>query len=130
SRCASRRRFLQGVCGDSALRTGLAFLPMTAVMFAMGRAVPMLTPRFGSSRLLVGGLSLAVAGIAWLSRVSDGMHYFPGIAVPLALLGIGVGMAFTPLTAAGIAGVAPADAGAALGPLHVSLQLGGALWLG
>ena len=123
-------QFLQGVCGYSALQAGLAFLPMTAVMFAMGRAVPMLTPRFGSSRLLVGGLSLAVAGIAWLSRVSDGMHYFPGIAVPLALLGIGVGMAFTPLTAAGIAGVAPADAGAASGLLNVSQQLGGSLGLG
>jgi hypothetical protein len=58
------------------------------------------------------------------------MHYFPGIAVPLALLGIGIGMAFTPLTAAGIAGVAPADAGAASGLLNVSQQLGGSLGLG
>jgi EmrB/QacA subfamily drug resistance transporter len=123
-------QFLQGVGGYSALQAGLAFLPMTAVMFAMGRAVPMLTPRFGSTRLLIGGLSLAVVGIAWLSRVADGMHYFPGIAVPLALLGIGIGMAFTPLTAAGIAGVAPADAGAASGLLNVSQQLGGSLGLG
>jgi hypothetical protein len=39
-------------------------------------------------------------------------------------------MAFTPLTAAGIAGVAPADAGAASGLLNVSQQLGGSLGLG
>src|SRR4051812_26926125 len=123
-------QFLQGVGGYSALQAGLAFLPMTAVMFAMGRAVPMLTPRFGSTRLLIGGLSLAVIGIAWLSRVSDGMDYFPGIAVPLALLGIGIGMAFTPLTAAGIAGVAPDDAGAASGLLNVAQQLGASLGLG
>jgi hypothetical protein len=78
----------------------------------------------------MGGLLLAVAGLALLTRVSDGMHYFPGIAVPLALLGVGIGIAFTPLTAAGIAGVAPADAGAASGLLNVAQQLGGSLGLG
>ena len=103
---------------------------MTAVMFAMGRVVPRLTPRFGSSRLLIGRPAVAVVGIAWLSRLSDGTHYFPGIAVPLALLGIGIGIAFTPLTAAGIAGVAPRDAGAASGLLNVAQQLGGSLGLG
>ena len=123
-------QFLQGVEGYTALEAGMAFLPMTAVMFAMGRAVPRLTSRVGSSRLLTGGMVLAVIGIAWLSRVSDGMDYFPGIAVPLALLGIGVGMALTPLTAAGIAGVAPDDAGAASGLLNVAQQLGASLGLG
>jgi predicted MFS family arabinose efflux permease len=123
-------QFLQGVGGYNALQAGVAFLPMTAVMFAMGRAVPRLTPRFGSSRLLTGGLLIAVVGIAWLSRLSEGTHYFPGIAIPLALLGIGIGIAFTPLTAAGITGVAPGDAGAASGLLNVAQQLGASLGLG
>ena len=92
--------------------------------------MPRLTPRFGSSRLLTGGLLIAVVGIAWLSRVSEGTHYFPGIAIPLALLGIGIGIAFTPLTAAGISGVAPGDAGAASGLLNVAQQLGASLGLG
>ena len=48
-------QFLQGVRGYSALQAGLAFLPMTAVMFAMGRVVPRLAPRFGNTRLLIGG---------------------------------------------------------------------------
>jgi predicted MFS family arabinose efflux permease len=123
-------QFLQGVGGYSALEAGVAFLPMTAVMFAMGRAVPLLTPRLGSNRLLTGGLVLAVAGLAWLTRISEGTQYFPGIAIPLALLGIGIGIAFAPLTAAGIAGVAPGDAGAASGLLNVAQQLGGSLGLG
>jgi hypothetical protein len=75
-------------------------------------------------------LIIAVAGLAWLSRVTEGSHYFPGIAIPLALLGIGIGLAFTPLTTAGIAGVDPADAGAASGLLNVAQQLGGSLGLG
>ncbi|MDX6628859.1 MAG: hypothetical protein QOH00_1105 [Gaiellales bacterium] len=123
-------QFLQGVGGYSALEAGVAFLPMTAVMLAMGRAVPLLTPRLGSNRLLTGGLVLAVAGLAWLTRISEGTQYFPGIAIPLALLGIGIGIAFAPLTAAGIAGVAPGDAGAASGLLNVAQQLGGSLGLG
>ena len=123
-------QFLQGVEGLSALQAGLAFLPMTAVMFSMGRVVPTLARRIGNSRLLIGGLTLAVAGVTWLSRVSDGTHYFPQIAIPLALVGVGIGLAFTPLTAAGIAGVAQGDAGAASGLLNVSQQLGASLGLG
>ena len=42
-------QFLQGVEGFSALQAGLAFLPMTVVMFSMGRVVPRLTPRFGDA---------------------------------------------------------------------------------
>ncbi len=41
-----------------------------------------------------------------------------------------MGIAFAPLTSAGIAGVAPADAGAASGLLNVAQQLGASLGLG
>jgi EmrB/QacA subfamily drug resistance transporter len=123
-------QFLQGVRGFSPLEAGLAFLPMTAVMFTMGRIVPRLVLRFGNTAVLLAGLTLAVIGIAWLSRVTAGTGYFPQIAVPLALVGTGMGIAFAPLTSAGIAGVAPADAGAASGLLNVAQQLGASLGLG
>jgi EmrB/QacA subfamily drug resistance transporter len=123
-------QFLQGVLGYSALEAGIAFLPMTAVMFAVGRAVPRIAPRVGNIRLLSGGLLLALMGMAWLSQISASTAYFPQIAAPLAMLGIGIGIAFTPLTSAGIAGVAPADAGAASGLVNVAQQLGGSLGLG
>jgi EmrB/QacA subfamily drug resistance transporter len=123
-------QFLQGVRGFSPLGAGLAFLPMTAVMFTMGRVVPRLVERFGNLRLLLTGLAMAVAGIAWLSRITAGTQYFPHIAIPLAMVGAGIGIAFAPLTTAGIAGVAPADAGAASGLLNVAQQLGASLGLG
>jgi hypothetical protein len=103
---------------------------MTAVMFTMGRVVPRLVERFGNLRLLLGGLAMAVAGIAWLSRITADTQYFPHIAIPLAMVGAGIGIAFAPLTTAGIAGVAPADAGAASGLLNVAQQLGASLGLG
>jgi EmrB/QacA subfamily drug resistance transporter len=123
-------QFLQGVRGYSALGAGLAFLPMTAVMFALGRAVPRIIARLGTTRPLIGGLLVAVLGLAWLSRVSADTAYFPGIALPLVLLGIGMGIAFTPLTSAGVAGVEARDAGAASGLVNVAQQLGGSLGLG
>jgi hypothetical protein len=68
--------------------------------------------------------------MAWLSQLSDGSAYFPQIALPLVLLGVGIGVAITPLTSAGIAGVAPEDAGAASGLVNVAHQLGGSLGIG
>jgi EmrB/QacA subfamily drug resistance transporter len=123
-------QFLQGVLGYNPLQAGLAFLPMTAVMFSMVQVVPRVAARIGTTPLLLAGLTLALAGLVWLSRLTDTTAFFPGIALPLVLLGSGMGMALTPLTAAGIAGVAPSDAGAASGLVNVSQQLGGSLGLG
>lgn len=122
-------QFLQGARNFSALEAGIAFLPMTLVMFSIVRLVPRLIARFGNTRLLVGGLLIALSGMAWLSRISIDSSYFPAVALPLVLLGVGMGMAFTPLTTAGIAGVAPADAGAASGVVNAAHQLGGSLGL-
>jgi EmrB/QacA subfamily drug resistance transporter len=122
-------QYLQGARGFNPLEAGVAFLPMTLVMFAMVRIVPQLTERVGPTRLLLGGLVVALAGMAWLSRLTLGSAYLPEIAVPLVLLGAGMGMAFTPLTTAGIAGVAPEDAGSASGVVNAAQQLGGSLGL-
>ena len=48
----------------------------------------------------------------------------------MILLGAGMGSALTPLTTAGMAGVADADAGAASGLINVAHQLGGTLGVG
>jgi EmrB/QacA subfamily drug resistance transporter len=123
-------QFFQGVLDYSALRAGIAFLPQTLVLFATVQIVPRLAARIGSERLLLAGLGTALAGMAWLSRIDAGTAYFPGIALPLVVLGLGIGIAFIPLTAAGISGVAAEDAGAASGLVNVSQQLGASLGLG
>ena len=89
-------QFLQGVRGYSALDAGLAFLPVTAVMFGAARLAPRLAPRVGNSRLLASGILTALVGMAWLSRISAGTPYFPMIVLPMVLLGIGIGTALDP----------------------------------
>ncbi len=123
-------QYFQGVKGYSALESGLAFLPVTAVMFAVVRVVPRFAARIGSARLLAGGVLVALVGMVWLSRLSAGTPFFPEIVLPMTLLGIGIGSALVPLTTAGIAGVAPDDAGAASGLVNVAQQVGGSLGLG
>jgi len=54
----------------------------------------------------------------------------PDAALPRILVGAGQGATLSPLTAAGISGVQPQDAGAASGLVNVAHQLGGSLGLG
>jgi len=122
-------QFLQGVLHFSPLQAGIAFFPTTAVMFATVQVVPRIASRIGEFRLLSAGVAIALGGMVWLSRLSASTHYFPQIAVPMALLGLGIGSALIPLTGLGIRGVAPEDAGAASGLINVSQQIGASLGL-
>jgi EmrB/QacA subfamily drug resistance transporter len=123
-------QFLQGADGYSALKAGLSFLPVTVTIFAMVKVVPRLLGRIGPELTLVGGLVLAMIGLLWLSRISTTTHYWTGIALPMLLIGGGMGLAFTPLTQAAIAGVDHRDAGAASGLVNVFQQLGSTIGIG
>jgi EmrB/QacA subfamily drug resistance transporter len=123
-------QFLQGALGYSALKAGLAFLPVTLSIFSMVRVVPRLLGRFGMQRTLLAGLVSALVGMLWLSQISTTTDYWTGIALPMLLIGVGMGLSFTPLTQAGIAGVDNHDAGAASGLVNVFQQLGGTLGIG
>jgi EmrB/QacA subfamily drug resistance transporter len=122
-------QFLQAVSGYTSLQAGLAFLPATIPTFATAMAVPRLVQRFGGARLLAGSLTAALVGLAWLSRATPETSFLTGIALPMVLLGIGQGGAFSPLTASGVVGVDPVDAGAASGLVNVTHQLGASLGL-
>jgi EmrB/QacA subfamily drug resistance transporter len=121
--------FLQEVTGFSALRAGIAFLPMTIVLFGVSRAAPRLMPLIGPRRLMIAGLLPVIAGMAWLSQVSASTGYWTGVLGPMLLFGIGMGMVFVPLTTASLAGVAPRDSGAASSMVNVMQQVGGSLGL-
>ncbi|MDQ0276680.1 EmrB/QacA subfamily drug resistance transporter [Arthrobacter silviterrae] len=122
-------QFLQDVLGFNPLQAGMAFFPMTVVNFAVALAIPRLTARFGNAALLAAGVAVTLAGMVWLSRLSVGTSYLAGVALPMVLLGIGQGLAFAPLTSAGIAKVTAADSGAASGLVNTAHQLGSSLGL-
>jgi EmrB/QacA subfamily drug resistance transporter len=123
-------QYLQGVLGFSAFEAGVAFFPMTIVNFAVAMAIPRLTARFGQALPLAAGVLLTLVGMGWLSQVTVSSSYWGAVALPMLLIGAGQGLAFAPLTSAGIAGVATEDAGAASGLVNTFHQLGMALGLG
>lgn len=104
--------------------------PVIKETFAVAMAVPRLTTRVGNAALLVTGIAVTAVGMGWLSTLEPSGTYLAGIALPMVLIGIGQGLAFAPLTSAGIAGVTARDAGAASGLVNTAHQLGSALGLG
>jgi EmrB/QacA subfamily drug resistance transporter len=122
-------QFLQDVLGYSPLLSGLAFVPLTAALFAASQfAARFGLARFGAKRLMVGGLTTSTIGLLVLTQLSATSSYGP-ILLGLLLFGVGNGLAFVPLTTAALAGVDPKDAGAASGLVNVMQQVGGSLGL-
>jgi EmrB/QacA subfamily drug resistance transporter len=122
-------QFLQNVLGYSAIQTGLAFLPLTIMLFGASQvSARYLVEKVGAKPLMTVGISLSTIGVLLLSRLSASSGYAELLAT-LVLFGLGNGLAFVPLTAASLHGVDPADAGAASGLVNVMQQLGGALGL-
>lgn len=120
-------QLLQGHFGFSALGAGFAFLPMTAVNFAVALQAPRLVNRFSDSTILIVGVIVTLLGMGSLAMVYD--SYLIGVALPMVLLGIGQGLAFAPMTSLGIVRVPAAQAGAASGAVNTFHQLGIALGL-
>ena len=123
-------QLMQDGLGFTPLQAGLGFLPMSLVNFAVALAIPRLSRRIPNAVLLAAGTALTLLGMAWLSRAGIGDSYVLSVAVPMMLIGGGQGLAFAPLTSAGLSGVPAADAGAASGLVNTAHQLGMALGLG
>jgi predicted MFS family arabinose efflux permease len=122
-------QFLQDVAGYSPLRTGLCFLPVPASVFLSSQLVSkVLIRRVHPKVLIMCGISLTVVALLMSTQLHAGASYLQ-IFVSLVLLGVGSGTALVPLTQAGLAGVEPADAGAASGLVNVTQQVGAALGL-
>jgi predicted MFS family arabinose efflux permease len=121
--------YLQNVLGDSALKTGLAFLPMGVTIMIGAQASSRILPRSGVRPLLQAGTLVAAGGFAWLSAISPHASYWTHVFGPGCLIALALGLLFTPLAAAATAGVAVSEAGLASGVLNTARQIGGSLGL-
>ena len=121
--------FVQDVWGYSALRTGAAFLPVTAAMFVGAIGASALVPRIGARPLLVGGSAVTVGGLYWLSRMTEHGSYAGDLLGAGLVLGIGFGLLIVPLQLLSLTRVGEADSGAAASLLNAGRQVGGAIGL-
>jgi EmrB/QacA subfamily drug resistance transporter len=121
--------YLQNVLGYSALRAGLAFVPMAIMIIVGAQASSRLLPRTGARPLLLAGTLLASVGFAWVSRITPHASYAERVLGPGAVIALALGVLFTPLAAAATTGVPASRAGLASGVLNTSRQIGGSLGL-
>ncbi|MEW2449035.1 MFS transporter [Streptomyces parvulus] len=125
--------YMQVGLGWTPLRAGLTGVPFSiAVSVAAGVSVQVLVPRFGRKVLQAGALVMA-AGV--LLYIWESAHYGLGIAswqmaLPLAVMGVGMGLIVAPLTDAVLSQVPREHAGAASGLINTVQQMGNALGLG
>ncbi len=142
-------QFVQNVMGYSPLQTGVAFLPfslgiVTAATIA-SKLMARVDPRF------IAGVGTAMAGTALLgfSRLSvdsspanilraaasgqdhlgADVSYWTSIFPFIALMSLGMGATFVPMTLAAVHGVGQRDSGIGSGVLNTMQQVGGALGL-
>jgi predicted MFS family arabinose efflux permease len=121
--------FLQDVWGYSALKTGVAYLPIMATVMAMSAAASQLVPRIGARPLLVTGSVIAAGGLFWLSRLTEHSSYAGGVLGPMMVTAAGIGLIFVPMSLVSLSRVADGDAGVASSLLNTGQQVGGSIGL-
>jgi EmrB/QacA subfamily drug resistance transporter len=120
--------YLQVILGYSPVRTGLAFLPLTAGMMtgAVGIASRLL-PRVPARAIMTPGLIVAATGLALLTRIQVDSSYVTHILPSMLLLGLGMGATFMPAMSTATLGVEARDAGVASAMVNTSQQVGGSI---
>jgi EmrB/QacA subfamily drug resistance transporter len=121
--------YLQQVLGYSALKTGIAYLPLSLTLIGTSALASRLVDRFTPKPVLSAGLLVSTAGFVLLTRVSGHADYASHVLPAMIVLGAGMGMSFVPITIAATNGVAAGDSGLASGLLNTTQQVGGALGL-
>ncbi|AKH83866.1 Puromycin resistance protein pur8 [Streptomyces sp. CNQ-509] len=120
--------YMQVVMGYSALKTGVAFLPLTAgVLAGAGGLATRLLPKVPPRALIVPGLLFAAAGAGWLATLDIDTSYAAGVLPAELIMGFGMGMVMAPAINYATHGVREEEAGVASATVSTSQQIGGSI---
>src|SRR6201996_9198137 len=123
--------YLREILHYDPLQIGLAFLPVAVVMGTLSvRYTDRLALRFGARPVMLAGLALIVAGLAWFAVApASGGACLPHIFPVALLVGAGAGLCFPALMTLAMSGATEQDAGLASGLINTTGQIGGAVGL-
>jgi MFS family permease len=121
-------QYFQLGLGYSPLSAGLRMLPWTATPLLVAPAAGALADRVGTRPLIVCGLALQAAGLAWVSVLATGAATggYGRFVLPFVLAGIGISMSIPTVPTAALGAVAPGDVGRASGVSNTGQRFGGA----
>jgi EmrB/QacA subfamily drug resistance transporter len=119
--------YMQQVLHYSALKTGVAYIALTATIISFSAVSQALVSRMGIRRVLPAGLAISAVALVLFARLPVHGSYFTDLFPAFLLSGIGLALAFVPMSIGGLTGVRQADAGVASGLINTSQQIGGAI---
>ena len=120
--------YLQTSLHYSPIKTGLAFMPMIAMIITASQlGAHVLVPRLGPKILVPFGMTLAAIGMVYLTRLGVASTYAANVMPPLMILGFGMGSIMPASMQAATQGVNPQSAGVASALVNTSQQVGGSV---
>ena len=121
--------FVQTVWHYSAIKSGVAYLPMVAMIMVGAGAGAQLVPRIGARPLMLAGSLIGTGGMFWLSRLTEHSSYVGGLLGPTMVTALGLGLLFVPISLVALSKVSDNDAGVASSLLNTGQQVGGSIGL-
>ena len=122
--------YLEKVLHYDPLQIGLAFLPVAVGIGGLSLgASARANARFGERNVLIGGLVLVAAGLAWFTRAPVDANYLVDVFPAVTLMGVGAGVGFPAMMTLAMSDATKDDSGVASGLVNTTQQMGGALGL-
>jgi predicted MFS family arabinose efflux permease len=103
--------FLQETAGLSATEAGLASLPVPVLSFFLARRFGTLAGVHGPRVFMAVGPLIAAAGYLWMMTARESFDFWTQMLPGLVVFGLGLTITVSPLTAAILAAVDPAQSG-------------------
>ncbi|MGB2952395.1 MAG: DHA2 family efflux MFS transporter permease subunit [Gaiellaceae bacterium] len=119
--------YMQQVLHYSAIKTGVAYIALTLAVIAFSTVAQSVATRIGIRRVLPVGMVMAAGALVLYARLPVHGHYFFDLFPAFLLTGIGLSLAFVPMSIGALAGTQPSEAGIASGLINTSQQIGGAI---
>jgi EmrB/QacA subfamily drug resistance transporter len=119
-------QYFQFIKGYSAFETGVRLLPVAVSIAAASIIGPRIVERIGTTAVVVAGLAIFAAGLAWASTADASTPYLE-IATQMLMLGGGLGLTTAPATESIMGSLSADKAGVGSAVNDTTRELGGTL---
>lgn len=117
--------YMQNVLGYSAIQSGLRLLPMSGMVILGAPLAGRLVGRVGARPIVFTGLTLVGTGLLLSALRLTPTSAYTVLLPSFIMIGAGIGLSMSPLSAVAMGAVEPTKAGLASGVLGMTRQLGG-----
>lgn len=118
-------QLLQVGQGHNPMGAGLRLMPWTATFITVAPIAGALSDKIGERPLMVIGLLLQAAGMAWMALIASPGLPYSHMLTPFIVAGVGVSMAIPSAQNSAVGGFSQAEIGKAAGANSMMRELGG-----